>query len=814
MKTINYLSNNINKIGDTSSVVLFQLKKDGIVEKFSDLVAKVNIADMRGNFLFSVNSVIDKSNVESLSFNQEPLSRLTEDSYLMEVEVPLLDGTISKYPSDGYGTITVTKSLNNREGDLIPLITFENTLQAVEDKVNTYLQTVAKGVQGERGEQGYSGLVSNKAQFTDYNDVAQHMDTYAGNWFTDNTTIANAPEDMAYSNIQIISGNAPTIGRIVIHNQFNNHFWLGSVFDGKIQSWAQINNQFEQGNGAVKDNEVNYDATILEIETDKAIYKPSDVVNFSVSVKGNKGKLKVTYYNRGNIVTTTFVAYETNVAQWSWRLPDGDKEQYLIKVENITNKHDETDYIGINVASNNKYFPIMGFLGDYNNFNPLEQKKIMDNLKRHHINYVQYYDYFHDHDRPVWVGDHGEVAEFWDDLARRHSRRDVIQEYISLGKKYGMLNMAYGLINGVSFNEEKDGFTKEMFLFNHAGGNMADIAVNPLKPWGRYDIYLANFLKNSYKTLAFSRMDDVFGALGFDGWHIDTLGAPGDKYEANGNIIKNDYFSSVGYPSFINDARNHFGNKRMSFNAVGMFGQENVVKTDVDFIYSELWPQTGTPTYKDLVHDAIMQLQYDDEKSLIIPAYMNKEHDWANDSDKSFNTPSVVIIDNLIMATGATHLELGEHMLCSEYFPNHTAYMKDDLKEYIRKQYDFMVAYHKMLDIRNFTDNTTIQNYDVAKNDFDSNKLTVIEKTSDSFCVASIVNTKGLNGNDWRDDDKKRQYAEPVRNVKFGFGSIPVRQAYYATVEDPEPKKVTLDSTGSFVIDTVDKYVLVWCEKY
>lgn len=814
MKTINYLGDNINKIGDTSATIYFQLKENGVVEKFSDMVAKTSIADNRGNYLFSVNSIIDKSYVGALSFNQEPLSKLTQDTYLMEVEVTLADGTVAKYPSDGYGHFTVTKSLGDREGDLVPLITFEEVMQNVNDTVDTYKKTIAKGEQGKIGPQGVSGAVSKKAEFTDYAEVAQHMDTYAGNWFTDNQNIVGAPEEMAYSNIQIIAGNASTIGRIVVHDQFNNHFWLGSVYDGKLQKWSQINNDFQFGNGALKADEISDTSDVLSIETDKAVYKPADNVDFTVNVAGNMGKLAISYLKRGDIVGTNTVEYRSNVVKWSWRVPSDDREQYLVKIENITNQNKTVDYIALNVASDNKYFPIMGFLGDYGFYDPATQKKILDDLKRHHINYIQYYDYFHDHDRPVWVGEHGEVSEFWQDLARRKSRRDTIQEYVRLGKKYGMLNMAYGLINGVSFNEEKDGFTKDMFLFNKPGGNMYDVAVNPLKPWGRYDIYLANFIKNNYKQLAFSRMDDVFGAIGFDGWHIDTLGAPGDKYEDTGNKIRNDYFASVGYPAFIRDAKSHFGDKRLSFNAVGMFGQESVAGTDVDFIYSELWPQTGTPTYDKLVQDAINQLQYDDEKSLIIPAYMNKEHEWANDSDKSFNTPSVEIIDNLIMATGATHLELGEHMLCSEYFPNHTAYMKDDLKEYIKKQYDFMVAYHKLFDIRQFTNNTNVLNFDVSKNSVDINKLTVIEKTNDSFCVASIINTKGLNGNDWRDDDKKRQFAQPVSGVKFSFGSIPVRQAYYATIESPEPKPIALDSTNSFTIDTLDQYVLVWCSKY
>jgi dextranase len=62
-----------------------------------------------------------------------------------------------------------------------------------------------------------------------------------------------------------------------------------------------------------------------------------------------------------------------------------------------------------------------------------------------------------------------------------------------------------------------------------------------------------------------------------------------------------------------------------------------------------------------------------------------------------FNTPSVLMTNAVIFAFGGDHLELGEHMLCKEYFPNDNLAMRDDLKKSLVTYYDFLVAYQNLL---------------------------------------------------------------------------------------------------------------------
>lgn len=67
-------------------------------------------------------------------------------------------------------------------------------------------------------------------------------------------------------------------------------------------------------------------------------------------------------------------------------------------------------------------------------------------------------------------------------------------------------------------------------------------------------------------------------------------------------------------------------------------------------------------------------------------------YDLANNKGY-FNTPSVLMTNSVIFAFGGAHLELGEHMLGKEYFPNNNLSMKDDLKNSLVNYYDFLVAY-------------------------------------------------------------------------------------------------------------------------
>lgn len=92
----------------------------------------------------------------------------------------------------------------------------------------------------EFGRSIIAGLAPRRAIFNSWDSVIQSMDQFGGYWYTDGFNIYGNPTEMYYSDIQIIPGNDPKVGRIEIHNPFNQDLWIGSVADGEIKKWEQV----------------------------------------------------------------------------------------------------------------------------------------------------------------------------------------------------------------------------------------------------------------------------------------------------------------------------------------------------------------------------------------------------------------------------------------------------------------------------------------------------------------------------------------------------------------------------------------------
>lgn len=144
-------------------------------------------------------------------------------------------------------------------------------------------------------------------------------------------------------------------------------------------------------------------ATLLDLNTDKAVYYPFEKVVFHVTSVSGHGHLVVKYYHLNNLVATKEIYYGTSEISWSWFLPADDNIGYAIVIENHVGNNVATKTIAINVSNDVYNFPIMGFLSKYDNDSSVERKNVLDYLKRLHINLVQFYDWFDLHSLPLPV---------------------------------------------------------------------------------------------------------------------------------------------------------------------------------------------------------------------------------------------------------------------------------------------------------------------------------------------------------------------------------------------------------------------------
>jgi len=233
MKTIETAIDTVNKFGDTSTIFKLDLKDDNEYVPLDDKKVVLNVANDTGLVLTTPMTTFSGHTV-MVDFSSHGLAELTPDSYNLEIEVTYSDGDVSKFPTKGGLKFNITNNLKETTGALVPTVTFDNVLEAVDEKIAVYMDTVKVGPQGPKGEKG-DGIVDQTADYTwtgkhtfnnkiiapagvqgnadtagkaasadmlntrtatfnDFADVAKNMNNYVGNWqIFSNKPINNGP---------------------------------------------------------------------------------------------------------------------------------------------------------------------------------------------------------------------------------------------------------------------------------------------------------------------------------------------------------------------------------------------------------------------------------------------------------------------------------------------------------------------------------------------------------------------------------------------------------------------------------------------
>lgn len=218
---MNYIKNvgdDQNKYGDTASIFQINLIKDNNIFNFGDNQVTVNIANGSGYVLSMTPEKFFDNSVLNLDFNQEPLKRLTPDSYRLEVEVLFEDGDVAKFPTNGGMQFYINKNLKGTTGELVPTVTFDTVLEAVDKKVNNYLATVVKGDKGDKGD---TGVIDTTADYT-WTGKNTFESPIVGN-ISGTATTANDPQAIHIDDFGIISYFKQPIGAKFV-DKLNNEF--------------------------------------------------------------------------------------------------------------------------------------------------------------------------------------------------------------------------------------------------------------------------------------------------------------------------------------------------------------------------------------------------------------------------------------------------------------------------------------------------------------------------------------------------------------------------------------------------------------
>ncbi len=544
---------------------------------------------------------------------------------------------------------------------------------------------------------------------------------------------------------------------------------------------------------------------IKDIQTDLSLYSPSDTVSFTLNFNtslSNK-QIRIIYLHLADTVgQRTLTVNQVNGITWKWKTPDHDFTGYMVEAfltdgSQILDKKN----IAVDVSSDWSYFPRYGFISNYPYLTRDSMKAVVSRLNRYHINGLQFYDWQYKHNMPL-KGEPGNVAATWPDIANRTIYLSTVLGYIKEAHRHNMKTMAYNLLYGAYSNSYLDGVQDSWGLYKdryHQNRYMYSLPAG----WAS-DLYFMNPGNTQWQNYIIYQESKVFKALPFDGWHVDQVGDPGQVYDYNGNsvIVKN------GFLPLLKAAKDSL-RVPLVMNAVNQYGQDQISKAPVDFLYSEVWQPNNT--YADLLNIINHNTNYSNGKlSTILAAYMDYK---LADNPGTFSTPGVMMTDAVIFAGGGAHLELGEHMLCKEYFPNNNLKMSDELKESLKSYYDFSVAYENLL--RDslkvvYTDIKT--NGPVALSSYQQlGTVWKFAKLRKNDVVIHLINLTDATSLNWRDDNGSQPEPKVISGIPLKV-SVPstVSEVWFASPDTNGGSPIKL----SFEQDTTTVSFTLPCLKY
>lgn len=294
----------------------------------------------------------------------------------------------------------------------------------------------------------------------------------------------------------------------------------------------------------------------------------------------------------------------------------------------------------------------------------------IDQLRKYHINMVQFYDWSYRHDTLV------SPNENYQDMMGKQIDFRTVRSKIKAAAGYGMKTMAYGAVYAASrefYESHKDwafyNGNQEVFRFIDVFYIMN---VEKESPW-------RNHLIHQYK--------DAIMKAGFSGIHMDTYGFPKRAYshlQEQPRLVRLDQ----EFCGLIDDTRKGLEEAAddpcLVFNNVGNWPVGETAKSTVDAVYIEVWsPYDRYCHIKQLIQEA--KYFSENKKPVILAAYLAP---FRTESD-ALAANAAYILTAAIVSNGGYHLLLGENnaVLTQGYYGDYSI-MPDETAAVMRKYYD------------------------------------------------------------------------------------------------------------------------------
>ena len=448
--------------------------------------------------------------------------------------------------------------------------------------------------------------------------------------------------------------------------------------------------------GAERAQVVSQGAYIRELVTDRSMYSPGETIQVQMTLANPAGgaweaevKMVLRHYTEIVWQEEARIPMDSKGYSFSLQAPGEDFMGYSLEVS-LYRDGQLMDYeaTGVDVSSDWNVFPRYGYVTKMDQSKG-EVNEALTRLKNHHINGLFYYDVFDTQEKPL-AGTAEAPADSWKTLNQSTARRETLLNTIDIGHQYNMRSFFYNLIFGAYDDYQNAGVSPEWGMYCDQRHQEQDVHDISGIGWETEKFWLMNPADPQWQDHYIQVHKDLFSVYPYDGIQVDSLGYRGDRYDYDGNPIQLDN----AYVPMLNRLSEELG-KKVIFNPVSLYGMEPQLKgTDYDIVYVEVWPGE-TPDFaalKKTVDDIYRKTK--GEKGTVIAAYMN----YGAPKSENFNVPSINYVNAVLMAAGASHLELGDTgMLSSEYYPGNSMRITAGLAEDLEDSYSFLVAYENLL---------------------------------------------------------------------------------------------------------------------
>jgi dextranase len=307
-----------------------------------------------------------------------------------------------------------------------------------------------------------------------------------------------------------------------------------------------------------------------------------------------------------------------------------------------------------------------------------ETDGVIENVRRLHLNAVQFYDWMYRHADLVPPQD-----DFEDALGQKVSL-DTVRRLADAIGAVGSLPMAYAAVYAVGKEAWPEWEEEGLFRADGSPWMLGDFLWNVDPSAERW---VSHFVDDLRATLA---------AVAFQGFHLDQYGAPKRALRKDGTVVE----LEEAFPSLLERLAIDVPDARMIFNNVNDFPTWTTARATQAAIYIEVWaPSVRLAHLADIVTKA---RSYAPGKSVILAAYLSSYR-----GDEAGATAAERLQHAVVFSHGGTVLLHGEerNVLTEAYYVSNKE-VSEASSDVARRCYDFAVRYGDLLFDRESVDVT------------------------------------------------------------------------------------------------------------